>query len=412
VPDAVVPVPKPVVAKTRWPQVAVAAAFVVQGLLFASWTAHIPHVKASLGLTDGALGFALVGAPVGSITAMLAASYLLPRLGSRRIVQIALVGYCAAGPFVGLTGDRRALFAALFAWGAFQGTLDVAMNTQAIAVERASARPLMNGLHASWSIGSLAGAGLGAVAVSAGLSLSVQLVALGTLALLVAGLLTVRMLPDAADDVSNVDNAAVTPGTASRWSHGMLLLGAIAFAAMLCEGATADWSSVYLSDSLHTSGAVPGLGYVAFALAMVITRLAGNRALIRFRPARLLPSLAAVATVGFAAALLIDDPVAALVGFACLGIGLAAVVPSVFSAAGRIPGLHPGTAVATTAACGWAGFVCGPPVIGRLASHASLRVALGVLPVLTVFVVIGTLLAPGLRVSPRASQGCIEGAAA
>jgi MFS family permease len=104
-----------------------------------------------------------------------------------------------------------------------------------------------------------------------------------------------------------------------------------------------------------------------------------------------------VATLGLAAALLIARPPAALAGFACLGIGLASVVPAVFSAAGRIPGLAPGTAVATVSACGWAGFVCGPPVIGRLATWASLPVALGLLPLLTAFVVAGTVGSRALR---------------
>ena len=333
---------------TRWPRIAVTAVFVVHGLLFASWTAHIPDVKAHLGLTDGTLGFALLGAPVGSVLAMIAASWLLPRVGSRVVVRVALVGYCAAGPLVGLTGSLPALFAALFAWGAFQGTLDVAMNTQAIAVERTGGRILMSGLHGSWSIGAFAGAGI----------------------------------------------------------------GALAFASMLCEGAIADWGAVYLSGPLHATGAVPGLGYTTFALAMVTVRLSGNRLLTRFRADRLLPALAAVATLGFAAALVVASPPAALVGFCCLGIGLASVVPAVFSAAGRIPGLSAGTAVATASACGWAGFVCGPPLIGRLASSASLPVALGLLPLLTAFVVAGTLSSRALRDGrPRPRQGLAQGAA-
>src|SRR3984957_6262030 len=379
----------------RWPRIAVTTVFVVHGLLFASWTAHIPDVKAHLGLTDGTLGFALLGAPVGSVIAMIAASWLLPRVGSRRIVQVALVGYCAAGPLVGLTGSLPALFAALFVWGAFQGTLDVAMNTQGIAVERKERRVLMSGLHGSWSIGAFA----------AGVPLSVQLLVLGTIALLAAGLLTARMLPAAAEQPGSPNapaegrgDAAQRPGGhASRWSGGMVLLGAIAFAAMLCEGATADWAAVYLSGPLHTTGVVPGLGYAAFALAMVTVRLSGNRLLTRFRPDRLLPALAVVATAGFTAALLIAEPPAALLGFGCLGIGLASVVPAVFSASGRIPGLAPGTAVATVSACGWAGFVCGPPVIGRLSEWASLPVALGLLPLLTAFVVAGTLPSSALR---------------
>jgi MFS family permease len=415
------------VRSTRWPRIAVTAVFVVHGLLFASWTAHIPDVKAHLGLTDGTLGFALLGAPVGSVLAMIAASWLLPRIGSRAVVRVALVGYCAAGPLVGLTGSLPALFAALFAWGAFQGTLDVAMNTQAIAVERTGGRILMSGLHGSWSIGAFAGAGIGALAVAAGITLSLQLLVMGTIAVLVAGLLTAQMLPPAVelpgggDDGDSPERAGpeAEPGgvrragpAASRWSGGMVLLGAIAFASMLCEGAIADWGAVYLSGPLHATGVVPGLGYTTFALAMVAVRLSGNRLLTRFRTDRLLPALAAVATLGFAAALVVASPPAALVGFCCLGIGLASVVPAVFSAAGRIPGLSAGTAVATASACGWAGFVCGPPLIGRLASWASLPVALGLLPLLTAFVVAGTLSSRALRDRrPRPHQGLAPGAA-
>jgi MFS family permease len=411
----------------RWPRIAVTAVFVVHGLLFASWTAHIPDVKAHLGLTDGTLGFALLGAPVGSVLAMILASWLLPRVGSRAVVRVALVGYCAAGPLVGLTGSLPALFAALFAWGAFQGTLDVAMNTQAIAVERTGGRILMSGLHGSWSIGAFAGAGIGALAVAAGITLSLQLLVMGTLALLVAGLLTAQMLPAAAERPGGASDSS-SPGragpeaetgavkragaAASRWSGGMLMLGAIAFASMLCEGAIADWGAVYLSGPLHATGVVPGLGYTTFALAMVAVRLSGNRLLTRFRTDRLLPALAAVATLGFAAALVVASPPAALVGFCCLGIGLASVVPAVFSAAGRIPGLAAGTAVATASACGWAGFVCGPPLIGRLASWASLPVALGLLPLLTAFVVAGTLSSRALRNRPpQPHEGLAQGAA-
>ena len=387
-------------APSRSPRVAVTAVFVAHGLLFASWTAHIPHVMRHLGLTDGTLGIALLGAPVGSVAAMLLASYLIPRLGSRRVVQLALVGYCGTGPLVGLTGSLAALFGALFIWGAFQGTLDVAMNTQAIAVERGR-RVLMSGLHGSWSIGSFAGAGIGALAVGAGLDLTPQLLILGTIALLGAGLLTSRMLPDAIERPGADERPKTDRLSASRWSGGMILLGAIAFAGMLCEGASADWASVYLSGPLHATGAVPGLGYAAFALAMVTVRLSGNRLLERFRPSRLLPVLAAVATAGFAAGLAIGRPAAAIAGFVFLGIGLASVVPAVFSAAGRIAGLHPGTAVATVSACGWTGFVCGPPLIGHLASVASLSVALGLLPFLTAFVAVGTLLSRALRDAPQ-----------
>jgi MFS family permease len=387
-------------ATTRAQRAATVAAFVSHGLLFASWTAHIPQVKDRLGLTDGALGLALLGAPVGSVAAMLVVARILPRLGSKRMVQISLLGYSLAGPLAGLAGSLAALFAALFAWGAFQGTLDVSMNTQAVTVERAAGRPLMSGFHACWSIGAFAGAGIGALGVAAGLSLTPQLLLLAVPVLLIAGGLTTVMLPDpasielASTDLASTGESASSEDrprrTVARVSRPVLILGAIAFASMLCEGASADWAAVYLRGSIHVSAAEAGLGYTTFALMMVLVRLSGNRLLTVFPRRRLLPALAILATAGFAAGLLGGIPATVLAGFGCLGIGLALVIPTVNSAAGRLPGLSPGAAIAMVSAWGWAGFVFGPPIIGELASATSLTAALGILPVLTACIAYGT----------------------
>ena len=161
----------------------VGAVFFVHGLLFASWAAHIPHVKARVGLSDGGLGLVLLATPVGSIAAMAVGAWLLPRVGSRRMVAACLVGYCCSGPFVGVATSPAGLFVALLCWGAFQGTLDVSMNTQAVAYQRAAGRPIMSGMHGRWSLGALAGAGAGAIGVGVGISLTVQLAVLGAAAL-------------------------------------------------------------------------------------------------------------------------------------------------------------------------------------------------------------------------------------
>ena len=369
------------------------AVFFAHGLLFASWTAHIPHVKAHLHLDDARLGTALLGAPLGAVSAMLAAGRLLPRFGSKQMVRAGLLGYCAAAVFVGLAGSLLTLFIAMFVWGGFQGALDVSMNTQAVAVERSNGRPLMSGFHGCWSVGAFAGAGLGVIGVALGVSLSLQLLVVGVLILTVAGALTFRMLPDAAP--TGVTRRA---SGSIRWrSRPVLVLGVIAFAAMLCEGASADWAAVYLRGPLHSSATTAGLGYAAFALAMVVVRLSGNRLLVRVPARWMLPVLAAVATVGFSAGLVGDRDVGTIAGFACLGIGLGLIVPSVFSAAGRLPGLNPGTAIAAVSAFGWLGFVCGPPLIGWLASATSLRLALGTVPVLTTSIVVLTAFVRALR---------------
>jgi hypothetical protein len=329
-------------AKFATPRVAVTATFGIHGLLIASWTAHIPSVQAHLGLSDGTLGVALLGMPIGSVSAVLLAGRLLPRLGSRRLVRICLVGYCLSGALSGVAGSLAALFAALLLWGAFQGMLDVSMNSQAIVVAQVAGRPLMSGWHGCWSLGALTGAGFGALGVALGLSLVPQLLIMGIPALLIGQALDTRLLPD-----------PPTPGRTS---------GSRPWRFRLRGGA-----ALIVPSRCSSSGASPWPTCSAKE-----------------------PPLMAMSTLVFAATLTIGDTVAALIGYAALGVGLASVVPAVFGAAGRLPGCHGGSALSTVAAFGWAGFVCGPPLIGQLASAFSLPVALGLIPVLTAFVAIVT----------------------
>jgi len=383
----------------RGPRWAVIAVFFVHGFLFASWTAHIPGLKQHLGLSDGRLGLALLGAPAGSVLAMVVAARILPRTGSRPMVRLALLGYCISGPLIGLTATLATFFAAFLLWGFFQGLLDVSMNTQAITVERFSARVLMPGFHGSWSSGALVGAVTGASAVALGMSLSGQMLILAAPCLLIAGWLSTRMIPDrrVGDDPES--------STSSREERHRVLqrelsvLGGIAFADMLCEGAAADWAAVYLRNSLHAEPLVAGMGFAIYALAMLVVRLCGNRLFTRFPAHRLLPLLAVIAALGFAGGLVIARPVGVLIGFALLGAGLGSVVPMTLRAAGAVANMNTGRAVASVAGCGWAGYVAGPVVIGAIASSTTLHTALFLIPVLTGSVAVGTGTAKGVRCS-------------
>jgi MFS family permease len=398
---------------------AVIAVFFVHGFLFASWTAHIPDLKQHLSLSDGRLGFALLGAPIGSVLAIAVAGRLLPRLGSRTMVRLGLVGYCVSGPFIGLTGSFGTFFVAFLVWGFFQGVLDVSMNTQAITVERFSARVLMPGFHGSWSCGALVGAVTGASAVALGVSLSAQLLILAIPCLLGVGWLSTRMLPDrqVGRDLEPSGGGGEGPagGRGGRRGRGgsgifqgqLIVLGGIAFADMLCEGAAADWAAVYLRNSLHTVPLVAGMGFAIYAFAMLIIRLSGNRLFTRFTAHHLLPLLAIVATLGFAGGLVINRPAGVLIGFALLGAGLGSVVPMTLRAAGAVGNVNTGSAVASVAGCGWAGYVVGPVVIGALASTTTLHAALFLIPVLTGIVAAGTWTAKGLRHSTLLAAGDI-----
>jgi MFS family permease len=371
----------------RFPRVAVVAVFFVHGLLFASWTAHIPQVKEQLALSNGRLGLALLGAPIGSVLAMVLAARILPVLGSRRMVRLALFGYCASGPLIGLADSLVLFLLAFTLWGFFQGALDVSMNTQAISVQRLSGRVLMPGFHGSWSIGALCGALAGALAVGFGVSLSEQLLVLATVCLFGVGWFTTQMVPDSRADDS--DPLASTRGR-SVLQRVVVVLGAIAFADMLCEGAAADWAAVYLHSSLHARAFVAGLGFTAYALAMAIVRLSGNRLFTRFPANRLLPALAGLASVGFCAGLIVNRQLSVLIGFALLGAGLGCVVPMILSAAGQVKEVDTGRAVAAVAGCGWAGYVVGPALIGGLAASVSLRLALFLIPILSALVALAT----------------------
>ena len=373
------------------------AVFFVHGFLFASWTAHIPALKQHLGLSDGRLGLALLGAPIGSVLSIAVAARILPRVGSQKMVRLALLGYCVSGPFIGLTGSFGTFFVAFLLWGFFQGMLDVSMNTQAITVERFSGRVLMPGFHGSWSSGALVGAVSGASAVALGLSLSAQLLILAVPCMLVVGWLSTRMLPDRQGSDNPESSRASGGGRHGVFRRELVVLGGIAFADMLCEGAAADWAAVYLRNSLHTVPLVAGMGFAIYALAMLAVRLSGNRLFSRFAAHRLLPLLAVIATLGFAGGLVIARPASVLIGFAFLGAGLGSVIPMTLRAAGAVDNVNMGRAVASVAGCGWAGFVVGPVVIGAIASSTTLHTALFLIPALTAIVAVGTWTAKGVR---------------
>jgi MFS family permease len=359
----------------------------VHALYFASWAAHIPHIRAALSLPVSTLGLILLAAPAGLVIASFSAVRVIPRWGSRRVVRAALVGYCVSGIAVGLAHSSASLFAALLLWGAFQATLDMAMNTQAGLLELVEHRSLMPGFHGFWSLGTFTGAAVGTLAVTLHISLATQMMALSIPVLAAILPLSRWMLEDIAPQPD-------APGRDVRgrsvWSRPVLALAGIAFAALLCEGAAADWSAVYLRHGLHTSPTLAALAYTSFSLGMMTVRMAGNRLLSRFHSRHVLPAFAVVATVGLGGALVVDDPIGLLIGFGCLGLGLGSIVPSMFSAAARLHGVDVGAAISAVAAVSYAGFLVGPPIIGQLSALLTLRGALILLPFLTALVAVLT----------------------
>jgi Major Facilitator Superfamily len=363
-------------AQLRRAKASVTAAFMAHAVLFSSWAAHIPQIKAGLGLSDGALGTALFGAPLGCVVATILSHWTLPRWGSRRLVGVTIAGYAAAGVTIGLAGSFWALFAALTLWGLFQGGLDVAMNTQAAAVERLAKSPIMARFHGMWSVGALLGAMTGTACVSAGVGLTTQLVVTGVVVLIVGKALSRNLVPDLLPE-----EHAPSGGPNGGWlTSGVAALGVVVFASFLCEGAAADWSAIYLRNVAGTGPGVSGLGYAGFTLLMVVTRMGAIGLHSRIPSRRLLPALALFGTLGMVMMLSTPNPVAGVVGLAALGAGVALLVPTSFSAAFSVSSA--GSAIAIVAAIGWLGCLLGPPLIGLAADVVGLRNALFIVPVM------------------------------
>jgi MFS family permease len=362
---------------------AVTATFFLNGLLFGSWAVRIPAVRDRLDLSAGELGIALGFIALGSLGSMPLAGWCAARVGSRVVTRVAFAAFCVATATVALAPGLVALCALCLALGAGGGALDVAMNAHGVTVERRAGRPILSSFHAAFSLGGLAGAGTGALAAAASLDVRAHLALAAAAALAVGLVWTQRLLPAAADVSAPRTERGPRPRGVVR--H-LALLGFVAFAGLLCEGAAADWSALYVDRSLEASAAVAALAYAAFSLTMTLGRIYGDRLTARFGAVALVRRGALLGAVGLGAALLTGAPAAALAGFAALGAGLAAVIPTVFRAAGNAEGASTGPALAAVSTTGYLGFLAGPPLIGGLAELTSLPTALGVLPVLCALV--------------------------
>jgi MFS family permease len=368
---------------------AVALIFFVNGFVYASWVPRLAEIQTGLALSEGQLGVALLMLAIGALVAMPATGGLIARHGSRTLTA-ATVGLLGIGlPLMAFADGFAWLCLAFLFYGAATGALDVSMNAQGIAVERAYRRPIMSSLHGMFSIGAMAGAGATGLLASQGVGIVAQFLTIGALTVLLGPLVTRSMLPAQAD-ASGRGQGFVLP------DRRLLALGVIAFCGLLGEGAMGDWSAVYLDQSLGADVEVAAAAFAVFSLTMAIGRFSGDRVVARVGGGAVVCGGGALAALGLGCTLLIGRPEVAIVGFALIGAGLSCIFPVVLSAATRTPGLSAGTAIAGVCTIGYLGFLIGPPAIGGLAELFGLPTALGA--VVLLFVLITAL---GNRASER-----------
>jgi len=360
---------------------AATAAFFAHGAMLGSWAPRIPDIRRALGLSDGILGLALLGAPVGTIIGQIWAASLVRRFGSRHVTRYSLIGACLIPISFPLSDNAAELFLALMFWGGFIGALDLAMNASAVLTEDNRDRPIMVGLHGRWSIGALVGSIVGVAAAAGGVSVLVQEAVLGGGLLVVAWWLTKPLL----------DDRSVNPSAGRIWRHldrTLVLLALLTAADFFCEGSVADWSAVYLRDNFAAAAGVAGAAYSVYLVTMIATRLSGDRLTARFGSVRVVRSAAAVGLVAITVALVLGGIGWGFFGFGMLGIGLACVAPLAFAAAARAPGTSTGQGLAVVTTSGYGAYMIAPPLIGGLATAFSLPIALGVLPLLLLVIVL------------------------
>ncbi|MBZ6130010.1 MFS transporter [Streptomyces olivaceus] len=362
-------------------QLAIAALFLSLGFQYATWAARIPALKSDLDLSAGEVGVLLMAAGVGSAVTFPAVAYLMRRLGSRRLALLSQLGLALALPALAAAPNYPVALLVMCADGVLVGGLNVAMNAQGAALETRHERNTMARLHATFSAGSLL-----AALVASGMTAATDsvLAHFGVAAVLLAALnLTSRTglleqdTPAQDTPAEDIPAEAAAPEPARRrwtlpsrltlWMCCAMVFGTVA------EGAMNDWSALYLKDVAEASAELAPLGIAVVSGMMVVARVFADGWRARWGDGRVVLVGSTAAGAGLAAALVSGGVAPALAGFACMGLGIAAVTPCVYAAAAR----QGSDALTLVAAMGTTGLLAGPPLIGFIASASSLAWGMG-----------------------------------
>ena len=370
---------------------AVAAMFFINGAAVATWISRIPAVQQSLHLNTGMLGIALLSMAVGAVFSMPLSGVLVTRYGSRPVTSWSMILSCAVLPFPAMCSTLPTLCLTIAILGVCLSCMDVAMNAHAVCVERLFGRPIMSSFHALFSIAGIAGAILGSITEWLKLSTLTHF-STAAVVLVLAGLAIKGLLLPASEDSRGEQKGSRSTVTIYNNKY-LAILSLITFACFLNEGAMGDWTGVYLKDVLHTPSSFWPLGYAAFATAMSLGRLSGDRLNEQFGAASLVRTGAVIASGGLIIALTMPSPVVALLGFAAVGAGLSNIVPIMFTAAGNAPDVEAGKGIATVSVIGYLGLLAGPPIIGFAAEYIQLPMAMGfiLLMCVVIFTFAGTV---------------------
>ena len=335
-----------------------------------SWVPRLPAFKDHLHLTNGQIGLTLVVCASGAIAGAGLARVALGS-GSRVWVRVGTVALCMALIPTGIAGNLAELVVAFLVLGTTAGFIDVLENAQAAELERTARRPLINGFHGFWSLGTLIGSVAAGAAAYAGVPPLQHFAVVAVLVAIASGPL-LRFLPD----TRSGSTPAGASSTRKVLRRSAAIVAAIGFCGIIVESGGGDWSALYLREY---GGASPGLataGFAGFTVAMTAVRFRADRLTARTNTATVARLGALLAAAGLGLAIAVPAVTGATIGFVLVGAGVAVMVPLAFSAGANLG--RSGTALSIVTSAAYAGSIAGPALIGNVADRLSLRAAIGI----------------------------------
>ncbi|KFF07288.1 major facilitator transporter [Flavobacterium reichenbachii] len=357
------------------------------GLSFATWASRIPDIKTELGLTDGAFGSILFLLPVGQLVIMPFSGKMVTKFGSHRILIFSLIMYVFCLINLGLASTALQLSLGLFLFGLFGNLANIAVNTQGVYTEVLFRKTIMSSFHGMWSFAGFTGGlvGLGMLALDLS-PLHHFIIVAGIVLLMIA--FNFKFLVRAKEKMK--EKAAANKKIFSKPDSALLWLGVIGFCSMASEGVMFDWSGVYFKDIVKAPGTLVGLGYTSFMIMMAGGRFIGDSLIYKFGRERVMQISGVMISAGLFTAVFLPYIIPCTIAFMFVGMGVATIVPTVYSMAGKNSTVPPGEALTIVSSVSFLGFLMGPPVIGHIAQSFGLQFSfafIGIFGVLIAFMV-------------------------
>ncbi|MEO6174681.1 MAG: MFS transporter [Flavobacterium circumlabens] len=357
------------------------------GLSFATWASRIPDIKTALHLTEGDLGSILFALPVGQLVIMPFSGKMVTKFGSHRILIFSLIMYVLCLANLGLATTVLQLSLGLFLFGLFGNLANIAVNTQGVYTEVLFKKTIMSSFHGMWSFAGFTGALVGLGMLTLNLSPLHHFLIVGVVVLLMVAFnfkFLVRAKEKIKAKTGEKKKLFVKPDSALIW------LGVIGFCSMASEGVMFDWSGVYFKDVVEAPGPLVVLGYTSFMIMMASGRFLGDGMINKFGRERVMQISGVMISAGLFTAVFLPYIIPCTIAFMLVGLGVATIVPTVYSMAGKNPTVPPGEALTIVSSVSFLGFLMGPPVIGHIAQNFGLQFSfafIGIFGVLIAFMV-------------------------